>query len=51
MEMKPFSGKRVPSPFGLHSDLEIYGDLLAPLDHEDHNLVQQTVATMLGGYK
>ena len=51
MEMKPYSGKRVISPFGVHPDLEIHGDLLAPLDHEDHNLVQQTVVTMLGGYK
>ena len=38
VEMKPFSGKRVTSPFGLHPDLEIHGDLLAPLDQEDHSL-------------
>ena len=38
--MKPFSGKRVTSPFGLHPDLEIHGDLLASLDQEDHNLAQ-----------
>ena len=38
VEMKPFSGKRVTSPFGLHPDLEIHGDLFAPLDKEDHNL-------------
>ena len=37
VEMKPYSGKRVTSPFGLHSDLEIHGDLLAPLDQEDHS--------------
>ena len=49
MEMKPFSGKRVTSQFGLHPDLEIHGELLAPLDQEDHNLAQQTVATMLSG--
>ena len=30
--MKPYSGKRVTSPFGLHPDLEIHGDLLAPLE-------------------
>ena len=38
--MKPYSGKRVTSPFGLHPDLEIHGDLFAPLDQEDHNLAQ-----------
>ena len=38
VEMKPYSGKRVISPFGVHPDLEIHGDLLAPLDQEDHNL-------------
>ena len=32
VEMKPFSGKRVTSPFGLHPDLEIHGDILAPLE-------------------
>ena len=32
VEMKPYSGKRVNSPFGLHPDLEIHGDLLAPLE-------------------
>ena len=26
VEMKPYSGKRVTSPFGLHPDLEIHGD-------------------------
>ena len=38
VEMKPYSGKRVTSPFGYHSDLEIHGDLFAPLDQKDHNL-------------
>ena len=38
VEMKPYSGKRVTSPFGLHPDLEIHGDLFAPLDQEDHSL-------------
>ena len=38
VEMKPFSGKRVTSQFGLHPDLEIHGDLFAPLDQMDHNL-------------
>ena len=49
MAMKPFTGKRVTSQFGLHPALEIHGELLAPLDQEDHNLAQQTVATMLSG--
>ena len=31
-ELRPFSGKRVTSPFGLHPDIEIHGDLLAPLE-------------------
>ena len=52
MEMRPYSVKHVSSPFGLHRDLEIHGDLLAPLDQEDHNLAKKTVATMLiGGNK
>ena len=38
VEMRPYSRKHVSSPFGLHWDLEIHGDLLAPLDQEDHNL-------------
>ena len=37
VEMKLFSWKRVTSQFGLHPDLEIHGDLLAPLDQEDHS--------------
>ena len=32
VEMEPYSGKRVTSQFGLHPDLEIHGDLLAPLE-------------------
>ena len=32
VEMKPYSGNRVTSPFGLHPDLEIHGDLLDPLE-------------------
>ena len=40
VEMKPYSGKRVTSPFGLHLDLEIHGDLLAALDQKDYSLAQ-----------
>ena len=32
VELRPYSGKRVIFPFGLHPDLEIHGDLLAPLE-------------------
>ena len=38
VEMKPYSGKRVSFPFGLHPDLEIHGDLLVAIDQEDHSL-------------
>ena len=38
LEMKPYSGKRVTSPFGLHPDLQINEELLAPLDQVDHSL-------------
>ena len=38
VDMKPYYGKRVTSPFGYHSGLEIHGDLFAPLDQKDHNL-------------
>ena len=31
-ELRPYSGKRVTSPFGLHPDIEIHGDLLTPLE-------------------
>ena len=49
VEMNPYSGKRVTSPFGLHPDLEIHGDLLAPLDQEDHSLAHKTDTKMLSG--
>lgn len=31
-ELRPYSGGRVSSPFGLHEQLEIHGDVLAPLE-------------------
>jgi len=31
-ELRPFSGQRIDSPFGLHRNLEIHGDVLAPLE-------------------
>lgn len=33
-ELRPFSGKRVETPFGLHPTLEICGDVLAPLEED-----------------
>ena len=40
VETKPYSEIGVNYPFGLYPDLEIHGDLLAPLDKEDHNLAK-----------
>ncbi len=31
-ELRPYSGGRVASPFGLHAGLDIRGDVLAPLE-------------------
>ena len=31
-ELRPYSGKPVRSPFGLHPNIEIKGDIIAPLD-------------------
>lgn len=31
-ELRPYSGGRVDSPFGLHKGLECHGDLLEPLE-------------------
>ncbi|MBB1073102.1 type II toxin-antitoxin system Phd/YefM family antitoxin [Rhodoferax sp. 4810] len=31
-ELRPCSGGRLDSPFGLHPTLEIHGDVIAPLD-------------------
>lgn len=31
-ELRPYSGKRARSPFGLHPQLEIKGDIIEPLD-------------------
>ena len=38
VETKPYSEIGVNYPFGLYPDLEIHGDLLAPLDQEDLSL-------------
>lgn len=31
-ELRPYSGGRIDSPFGLHPELEISGDVIAPLE-------------------
>lgn len=31
-ELRPFSGQRPSTPFGLHPALEIHGDIVAPLE-------------------
>lgn len=33
-ELRPYSGGRIPSPFGLHPTLEIPGDVIAPLEED-----------------
>lgn len=31
-ELRPYSGGRIDSPFGLHKNLELHGDVIAPLE-------------------
>ncbi len=31
-ELRPYSGARADSPFGLHRDLTLQGDILSPID-------------------
>ncbi|WP_006786165.1 type II toxin-antitoxin system Phd/YefM family antitoxin [Thiorhodospira sibirica] len=31
-ELRPYSGGRIDSPFGLHPKLEIRGDVISPLE-------------------
>lgn len=31
-ELRPFSGQRIDTPFGLHPTLEIRGDVMTPLE-------------------
>jgi antitoxin (DNA-binding transcriptional repressor) of toxin-antitoxin stability system len=33
-ELRPYSGDKAPSPFGLHRKLEILGDIIAPVDDD-----------------
>lgn len=34
-ELRPYSSGRTESPFGLHPDLEITGDIVLPLEDAD----------------
>jgi prevent-host-death family protein len=38
-EVRPFSGGRVGSPFGLHPRLQVLGDVVSPLDPDDWDAV------------
>lgn len=31
-ELRPYSGGRIDSPFGLHQNLECHGDVISPLE-------------------
>lgn len=33
-ELRPYSGGRIDSPFGLHPKLEIRGDVITPLEED-----------------
>lgn len=33
-ELRPYSGGRTTSPFGLHKDIEIRADVLSPIDED-----------------
>ena len=33
-ELRPYSGGRKDSPFGLHKDLGIHGDIVSPIDED-----------------
>lgn len=32
VELRPYSGGRADSPFGLHKTLDIHGDIIQPID-------------------
>lgn len=36
-ELRPYTGERAPSPFGLHKGkIEILGDIMEPIDIDDY---------------
>ncbi|MCX8097973.1 MAG: type II toxin-antitoxin system Phd/YefM family antitoxin [Casimicrobiaceae bacterium] len=38
-ELRAYQGERAPSPFGLHPDTKILGDIISPLDPADWNVL------------
>jgi prevent-host-death family protein len=38
-EVRPFSGGRANSPFGLHPGLQVLGDIVTPLDTDDWDAI------------
>lgn len=34
-ELRPYSGGRVDSPFGLHAGVELKGDIISPIAEDD----------------
>ena len=40
VELRPYSGGRSGSPFGLHSGLQITGDILSPLEQETWKVLE-----------
>ncbi len=39
-EIRPYSGKRAESPFGLHPNLIITGDIIAPVAENDWEVLE-----------
>ncbi|MFP4391953.1 MAG: type II toxin-antitoxin system Phd/YefM family antitoxin [Desulfohalobiaceae bacterium] len=39
-ELKPYSGRRSESPFGLHRKLQITGDVIAPVAENDWKVLE-----------
>ncbi len=39
-EIRPYSGKRVESPFGLHPNLRITGDIITPVAEKDWEVLE-----------
>jgi len=40
VELRPYSGERPKSPFGLHPRLQITGDILSPLEENDWKVLE-----------
>ncbi|MFZ5510883.1 MAG: type II toxin-antitoxin system Phd/YefM family antitoxin [Pseudomonadota bacterium] len=39
-ELRPYSGGRADSPFGLHAGLKILGDIVSPIDEDAWEALQ-----------